>query len=231
VPIQLDSRRVGEITVVNCRGRIVEGDESLALNTFLEDLLPFGPRLVLNLGEVDFLDSGGLGLLIRYLTRTKNEGGNLNLCALTPKMVEILRITHLDTLFESFTSEADAIAACYQRAGTAAESSPLRTDILCVDTSGDVQAYLRQLLVQAGYGVLTAGNLPDGLILLKATQPKLVVVGAGLHQARNTVSAETFNKLADALSVIELPEDFSHRDAGEAGQRLLGQVRDRLAPS
>jgi anti-sigma B factor antagonist len=231
VSIQLDCRRVGDIAVVNCRGRIVEGDESSALNKFLDDLLPHGPWLILNLNETDFVDSSGLGLLVRYLTRAQNAGGNLKLCALTPKMVEILRITHLDTILESYTSEADAIAACYERAGTAAASSPFRTDILCVDTSGDVQAYLRQLLVQAGYGVLTAGNLPDGLILLKATQPKLVVVSADLHQARNTQSAETFNRLADALSVIELPADFSHRDAGEAGQRLLNQVRDRLAPA
>jgi DNA-binding NtrC family response regulator len=89
----------------------------------------------------------------------------------------------------------------------------------------DVQAYVRGLMGQAGYGVLTAGNLPDALTLLQATQPKVVIIGSELRAARNTQSAETFNRLADALAVIELPADFSRREAGDAGQSLLDQVR------
>jgi DNA-binding NtrC family response regulator len=101
----------------------------------------------------------------------------------------------------------------------------LRRDVLVVDRSADVQAYIRELLAQAGYGALTAGNLPDALILMQATGPKLVVVGADLRSARGTPTAEKFNKLADAMTVIELPPGFAGHDAGEAGRLVLDRVR------
>ena len=225
MPISLESRRVGDITVVTCSGRIVEGAESIALGQFLDDLVPFGPNLILHLGGVDFIDSSGLGLLVRYTTRTRQAHGHFKLCALSSKTAEVLRITHLDKVFEAYALEADAIAAFYERASSSTGSTRLHTDILCVDASMDVQALVRELLAQAGYGILTAGNLPDALILLQATRPKLVIIGSQLRAARNTGTAEKFNRLADAVAVIELPEDFSRLDAGEAGNHLLDQVR------
>ncbi len=225
MPITLEHRRVGGITVVTCSGRIVEGPESLALQTLLDDLHPFGPHLVLHIGGVDFVDSSGLGLLARYASRTRNANGSLKLCAPSPRLVEVLRVTHLDRMFEVYELEADAITAFHQRAGGTSGSSGLKADILCVDASVDVQAYVRELLGQAGYGIFTAGNLPDALILLQATQPKLVIIGAALRAWRGTTSAEKFNRLADALAVIELPAEFSSADAGEAARRLLDQVR------
>jgi anti-sigma B factor antagonist len=225
VPISLEHRRVGAVTVVTCIGRIVEGPESAALQKLLDDLLPFGPHLILHLGGVDFIDSSGLGLLARYTARTRSVHGGLKLCALTPRIAQGLKVTHLDRVFEVYELEADAIAAFHQRGGSHAASSGLKADILCVDASLDVQAYVRELLGQAGYGIFTAGNLPDALILLQATQPKLVIIGAGLRALRGTRTADKFNKLADTLSVLELPADFSRADAGEAAERLLDQVR------
>jgi PleD family two-component response regulator len=143
----------------------------------------------------------------------------------------VLEVTRLRPVFESYTSEAEAITARYQRLDASARSSHLHTDILCVDASADVQAYVRELLGRAGYGVLTASNLPDGLILLQATRPKLVIVNPDVRQARGTRSADKFNALADTLKVIELPADFSRSDAGDAGNRLLDQVRAISAAS
>jgi anti-sigma B factor antagonist len=225
VPISLESRRVGDVTVVTCSGRIVEGAESIALQQFLDDQLQDGPYLILHLGGVDFIDSSGLGLLVRFATRARNAGGNLKLCVLGPKLADVLKVTHLVRILEPSESEADAIAAFYQHGASGAGSSRFHTDILCVDVSANMQAYVRELLGHAGYGVLTASNLPDALILLQATRPKLVIVDAGLRRARGTHSADTFNKLIDTLAVIELPDDFSGRHAGEAAQYLLDQVR------
>jgi anti-sigma B factor antagonist len=225
VPISLEHRRVGDITVVTCSGPIVEGAESIALQQLLDDRLQFGPNLLLHLGGVSFIDSGALGLLVRYTTRSRRAHGNLKLCAASSRIVEVLKVTRLERIFEAYELEADAISAFYQRASASAGSSRLHTDILCVDASVDLLAYVRELLEQAGYGILTAGNLPDALILLQATQPKLVIIGSELRVARSTRSAEKFNRLADTLSVIELPPDFSRHEAGEAGHRLLDQVR------
>ena len=230
MPISLEHRRVGDVTVVTCAGRIVEGTESIALRKMVDDLLQYGPHLVLHLGAVDFLDSSGLGLLVRCVTRTRNAHGNLTLCALTPQILKVLEVTHLRPIFDVHESEADAINALYQRPSSGGGTARLQTDILCVDGSSDVQAYVRGILAQAGYGVLTAGNLPDGLILLQAARPKLVVIGADFRATRETRTADKFNALADALLVVVLPADFSRRDAGEAGQRLLDEVRGLLRP-
>jgi hypothetical protein len=88
-----------------------------------------------------------------------------------------------------------------------------------------VLAYVREVLRQAGYGVMTSGNLHDALVLLQASRPKLVVVGANLRAARGTHAADTFNTLAGTFPLVELPADFSCSDAGDAGSRLLDQVR------
>jgi len=107
----------------------------------------------------------------------------------------------------------------------------LAANILCVETSADVLAYVRELLRQAGYAVVTTGNLPDALTLLTATRPKLVVIGAELRATRNTRAADTFNRMADALPVIELPANFSSDDAGVAGSRLLSHVQTIIGGS
>src|SRR5262245_44651528 len=86
VSIAFDTRRVGDIAVVRVTGRIVEGADSAALQKHLDGLIPFGPHVLLNLEAVEFLDSSGLGLLVRYLTRMRNVHGNLKLCALSPQI-------------------------------------------------------------------------------------------------------------------------------------------------
>ncbi|HEY6211444.1 MAG TPA: anti-sigma factor antagonist [Vicinamibacterales bacterium] len=222
--ISFDTRRVGDIAVVRVQGRIVEGAESAALQKHLDGLMPFGPHVLLNLGEVDFLDSSGLGLLVRYLTRTRNAHGNLKVCAPTPQIAEVLRISRLQSVFDAHASEEEGIASFYHRTDSGTGSFRFRIDILCVDLSSDVQAYVRELLGQAGFGVLTAGNLPDALILLQATKPKLLVISADLRGARGTQTAEKFSKLAEAIKVVELPSGFSGAEAGEAGQRLVGKI-------
>jgi anti-sigma B factor antagonist len=224
VAISFETRRVGDIAVVRIAGRLVEGSESAALQKHIDGLMPFGTQILLNLAEVEFLDSSGLGLLVRYLTRTRNAHGNLKLCALPPQLLEVLRVTRLQGVFDPYASEADAIAAFYHRSDSATDSFRFRIDVLCVDFSTDVQAYLRELLGQVGFGVLTAGNLPDALVLLQATRPKLLVISRDLRGARSTLTAEKFNALADKIAVVELPEDFSHAEAGQAGQVLVGKV-------
>ena len=223
--LSLQSHRAGAVVIVKCAGRIVEGTESVALQKCLDDLIEDVPHLVLHLGAVDFLDSSGLGLLVRYVTRAQNAQGSLKFCALSPKIVDVLAITHLLPIFESYESEAEAISAFFQRGVAGGATTRLRTDVLCVDGSADVQAYVRGLLAQAGFGVLTAGNLPDGLILLQATAPKVVIMDAAFRETTGTRAGEKFNAIADKHSVIVLSADFSRQDAGEAGQRLLDQVR------
>ena len=230
VALTFQSRRVEEITVVECSGRIVEGAESEALQQLVTDLIAESPYIILHLAKIDFIDSSGLGLLVRCLIRTEHVHGVLRLCAAPPRIREALHMTGLDTVFQIFETEAAAIEGFYRSASgdrrTAADAN-----ILCVEQSANVLAYVGQLLRQAGYVVVTTGNLPDALTLLTATRPKVLVVGAALRALRTTRAAEKFNELADSLRVIQLPADFSIQEAGHAGRQLLDEVRSVVGPS
>jgi anti-sigma B factor antagonist len=226
MPLSLEHRRVGHVAVVTCAGRLVEGTESIALRQLLDELLQFGPHVVLHVSAVEFIDSAGVGLLVRYNTRTRNKQGRLNLCAPSAKIAAVLKATRLDQVFDSYDSEAAAIAALYERAASAGGPSHLSANLLCVLESPDVQAYIREILGRNGYSAMTAGNIADALVLLQATRPKLVVVSAELAQVRGTYAAEKFRRLADGLSVIELPPDFSQRDPGDAAGLLLDRLRE-----
>ena len=179
--LTLQSRCVGDVTVVTCSGRIVAGEESKSLQVCLDRLLPETPHVLLHLGAVDFIDSGGLGLIARYLTRPQDRRGTLKVCAVSPKIDDVLRITRLKSVFQPYATEADSIADIHRSSqGIDAFDNP---DVLCVDESPDVLTYLRELLKEAGYRTLTAANLPDALILLKATRPRIVVIGAEFRTA------------------------------------------------
>jgi anti-sigma B factor antagonist len=213
VQLSIQHRQAGYVTVVSCRGRLVSGEEAEALLERIDALLPMNSRILLDLSEVDFVDSGGLGLLVRCITRVQNASGQLSLCALSPKVSEVLRLTRLDTVFQPYQPDADAKNAL----------------ILCADTSPDVLAYLRGLLKNAGHRVVTVENLHDGLILLKTMRPSVVVMGAALHARRGTRSADEFHRHVPAERLVVLPPAFSSHDAGEAAASLMREIENRIA--
>jgi len=228
VPLTLTTRQVGDVTVTTCSGRIVDGPEASRLQQHFESLLPHASCIVLNLADVSFVDSSGLGLLVRYVVRARAAYGDLKLCALTPQMTEVLRVSRLTRIFDVQAGDEEAVGAFYRPNRPAASFARLETEILCVDPSLNVLAYAAELFRQAGYGVMTANNLPDALILLRATRPRLVVINAAFHARHDTRTAESFQQLADAIGVVELPDDFSTHDAGDAAGGLLESVQARL---
>jgi anti-anti-sigma factor len=94
------------------KGRLVLGPESNGLRTTIDSLLSSGAtRIVVNLEDVNFVDSAGLGALIEIHRKTKAKGGRLMLTNLGPKLRQALEIARLLTIFETFASEADAVAS------------------------------------------------------------------------------------------------------------------------
>src|SRR5262245_9993563 len=182
------------------------------------------PRILLHMGEVGYIDSGGLGLLVRCLTRIQNAAGQLSLCALSPKVRDVLNVTRLDSVLRPYFTEADAISTVHRDAleGQSENAGPL---ILCVDTSSDVLVYLRGLLKGAGHRVVTAENLYDGLMLLKGMEPGVVVMGAALYAMRGTSSAEEFHRRIPGGGLVVLPAAFSSLDAGAAASALLADLQ------
>ncbi len=108
--LKVTSRRLDDgIIVVDCAGRIVFGDETAALRDQVRSLAADGKRIVMNLGEVTYIDSGGLGTLVALYTTARNAGGAVKLARLTQRVDDVLQLTKLLTVFETFGSEEEAV--------------------------------------------------------------------------------------------------------------------------
>jgi anti-sigma B factor antagonist len=224
MPLSFTGRTIGDISIVRCHGRIVEGAESSALRNYVSDVLEHTPAIVLDLGEVDFIDSSGLGMLVRILARTGRD--NLKLCGLNGRITETLKLTRLAAIFECHDSEADAIAGFYRSTiGSSRPSSFVAPNVLCVGKSVEVLTYVRELLRQAGLSVTTIDNLPDAVTLLKATTPKVVLVDHDLRATGSSGTIAIFNRLVGTLAVVELPSDFARQDPIETAPPLVERVR------
>jgi len=212
--------------MVRCSGRIVAGAESEALRAHVAELLLDRRDIVLHMGEVGFIDSSGLGTMVRSLTGTRRAGGDLKLCNVTEQVRKILEMSRLTTVFDVHESDEKAVAAFYLP-GVAAEN-PVAAGrrILCVDYNHDVLGYVRELLRQAGYHVQSSSHLSDALILMRVTQFDLLLVGPDLKTSPATRQA--FETGCAKVPVIELGNDFSTLDAGVAGAALLEKIEARL---
>ena len=107
--LTLATRTKDGILVVDCIGRIVFGEESSLLRSTVKNALSENNRIVLNLGEVNYMDSGGLDALAELRTSAQNTGGTIKLTSLTKHVSDLLQITKLITVFDVYNSEAEAI--------------------------------------------------------------------------------------------------------------------------
>ncbi len=108
--LQMVERETGGVTVLALSGRVTLGDESAQLRNKIKDTLAQGKtRLVLDMGDVSYIDSAGLGTLVSGFTSAQNHGASLKLAHLTKKLSEQLAITKLVTVFDVFDSVDDAI--------------------------------------------------------------------------------------------------------------------------
>jgi anti-sigma B factor antagonist len=105
-------RDAGQVTVVDLSGRIVLGDGSALLRKTIRGLLDDQrKKILLNLADVDYIDSSGIGELVSGFTAVKNQGGDLKLLHLTKKVRDLLQITKLYTVFDVFTDERQAVGS------------------------------------------------------------------------------------------------------------------------
>ena len=106
----LKPRRLGDVVVLDLSGRITIGEGTLILRDSLKRLLDAGDRkFLLNLSDCDYIDSSGLGELVTAFTTVRNSGGELKLLNLTKRVQDLLQITKLLTVFESYNDETEAM--------------------------------------------------------------------------------------------------------------------------
>jgi anti-sigma B factor antagonist len=110
VSVKITKREADGVTVVSLSGRLTLGDASAQLRETLKGLIDSGNnKIVLNMGDVAYIDSSGLGELVSSFTTVKNSGGELKLANLTQKVNDLLTVTKLYTVFEVHNDEAAAV--------------------------------------------------------------------------------------------------------------------------
>ena len=110
--MKVTTRQVDGVTILDLSGRITLGEGSVTLRDSIRDLVSKGSKkILLNLGNVSYIDSSGIGEMVSAYTSVKNAGGELKLLNLTKKVQDLLQITKLYTVFDVKDDEASAIAA------------------------------------------------------------------------------------------------------------------------
>jgi len=112
VSMKVTTRHIDGVTILDLSGRITLGEGSVQLRDAIRDLLSKGSKLILlNLADVNYIDSSGIGELVSAYTTVRNQGGELKLLNLTKKVHDLLQITKLYTVFDVKDDEATAIAS------------------------------------------------------------------------------------------------------------------------
>ncbi len=232
--LRLESRPVGEVFVVQCQGRMVAGNEIFTLHSQVGDAIEKYGDVVLQLDRLEFVDSSGLGALMRLMQSARAKAGDLKLCGVPPKIRKVLELTHLLSQFEIYESIEEAITAAYLGSRySRGKTGDARPRMLCVYASLDMCTFLREILCSAGFNALTTTSIEDAPILLKATKTRLVIVSSRIHSLRGKPIRLALQEIVPDMQLLVLDENFAAQDPGEAAEKLLKDVNTLLpsAPS
>ncbi|MFZ0731657.1 MAG: STAS domain-containing protein [Candidatus Sulfotelmatobacter sp.] len=230
--LRLESRPIGEVFVVQCHGRLVAGNEVFTLHSQIGDAIEKYGDVVLQLDYLEFVDSSGLGAMMRLMQAARSKGGDLKLSGIPPRIRKILQLTHLLPQFESYDSMEEAITAAYLGSKySRGKAGDVRPKMLCVYASTDVCTFLREVLCSAGFNALTTTVIDDAQILLKATKAKLVVLSGRIQSLRGRPVRQALQEIVPDVQILVLDENFASGDPGEAAEKLLEDVSRILAPA
>jgi anti-sigma B factor antagonist len=228
--LRLESRPVGDVLVVQCHGRIVAGNEVFTLHSQVGDSLGKYGDVVLQLDQVEFVDSSGLGALVRLMQAARSKGKDLKLSGVPPKIRKVLEMTSLLSQFETYDSVEEAITAAYLGSRySRGKTGDARPCMLCVYPSTDVCTFLREVLCSAGYNAMTTITIEDARMLLKATKAKLLIVSARMQSVHGKPIRKVLDEIDPTISLLVLDENFATQDPGEAAEKLLSAIGSDLA--
>ena len=112
--LRMSTRSLDGVLVVDCSGRLVFGEESASLRDLVKKLMTQSPKIVMNLREVNHIDSGGLGTLVSLFTTARSAGGAVKLASLSQRVGDLLQVTKLLTIFEVF-DDPEAAAQSFKK--------------------------------------------------------------------------------------------------------------------
>jgi anti-anti-sigma factor len=223
--LEIDRRSYGSIYIIGCSGLIVVGDGLDKLQETLERCLLDANRLVVDLRGVDRIDSTGMGLLVRFLTRLRNKGGDLRLSSPTGFVRKLLAATKLDSVFLIYTSDYNAIASFVLRGAPGENRGEFGATILFLDQSHDLCAFARGVLEQHGYEVLTTSRFRDAQLLAQAALPNFILIGPKPAELESEAVVYALQAAAPNAATVTLAADFGRTYANDGAAALLKAVR------
>jgi anti-sigma B factor antagonist len=111
MPLKMETDISGDVVILYCAGRLVFGDETAAFRERVRNILLGARQIVVNLSRIEYIDSGGLGTLVGALASTRHQHGEIKLVHPNKRVVELLQRTRLNTVFKSYESDDEAVAA------------------------------------------------------------------------------------------------------------------------
>ncbi|HSY11794.1 MAG TPA: STAS domain-containing protein [Verrucomicrobiae bacterium] len=224
--LSVDSRACGRLYVIRCSGRIVGGDESRTLEAVFIRALQDSNRLVIEVADVSRVDSSGLGLLVRFLSRVRANGGDMRLASPQPFFRSLLDMTKLSTILRVYGTEEEAIVSFLKDpANTIKETTPAGPSVLFLDQSADLCAFVRKLLNGYGYDAVTTCRMHDAKLLLSASDFSFLVLGPECSQLPCDEVIATLKPLAKAAEIVQLQRGFQMDDVERAASDLLQRMR------
>jgi anti-anti-sigma factor len=227
--LALKSRFVGNVYVIECVGRVVLGEEVKALEAALEFAEREFTQIVLNLTEVNRLDSIAMGLLVRYAERLGKRGGGLRLAGSPAFVTNLLNMTKLSTMLPNYATEEEAIVSFLQETSRLAAQERRGPRVLIFDESADLCVFVRTVLMGQGYDVRSTCSFRDAKILLRVEGVEYIVVGPSTPRLSADTVVQSLTALSPNANVQQLAPDFKIRDAQEATDALLEMFGGRGA--
>lgn len=225
MPLSVRSRLCQNVFVLHCQGRIVAGEEVNTLEKALEETSREVPRIVLQVQEVDRLDSLGIGLLVRYATRLRKRGGDIRLAAPPPFILSLLKLTMLTSLLQVCATEEDALQSFTKHSSAPDAAGKPAAKVLVLDQSPDLCAFIKTVLTQHGLEVRSAGLVRDARVLLQVDRVDYILTSADTPQFCSESVIDSLRSLAPSAAILLLPDDFKRRDALDATANLLHLFR------
>lgn len=221
MPLQIEERFCGNVFILQCTGHMVLGNELNALEAVLEKVVREFQRIVLNIAGATRVDSSGVGLLVRYAANLRKRGGDIRLAAPPPFVTEILEITLLNSVIDTYPDEQEAIVSFLRQPAPPGINDQLGHRVLVVDRSPDLGAFVRAVLARHGYDVSSASLVSDARVLLPSCPVDYILVGPGTPQMPAAAVLEALKDIAPQATTLQLTPDFRTLDAQQAAGMLL----------
>ena len=224
--LNLHRRFYGSISIIRCSGVILVGYSLSKLEEELQRATSETDRIVVDLRGVDRIDSTGMGLLVRFLSHIRKQGGDLRLCSPSQFVRKLLAATKLDSVFLVYTSDYNAIASFFVRGIPGEDHREFAATVMFLDQSDDLCAFARSVLGQHGYEVLTTNSFSDAQLLAQAAQPSVILI-AQLAELKSETVVPALQAAAPNAAVATLPADFAKSYANHGAVALLNAVKLR----